>query len=664
MNNTATCMRLYNTTTLQPFLPRYYTRKYRFEMSDSETQCKHLDVRTFDSVRCCLACGAAVIDPPPADPSEFSIEPFDITAPKQYEYKDLNFELGQEVRLVVLKPGSSSEPIRCEIIHVNLESDPDFEAVSYTWATERGDDKKSEIIHCPGGTVIPVTVNCAAALRQLRHPTHSRRLWIDAICIHQDNVRERMHQVGLMGGIYSKALRVMICIGDSETDYSSAFEYLKGDSNNIDGKELARQMLTLRWFCRVWVIQEVALAAVAVMVCNGHTIMLTEDVVARISASLPAHQKLPGPLLWNPGSNIGRNHEGRDLLACLQATRSSLATDPRDKIYGIHSLLNPESRALIDIDYASGVAEVFTKAAAVVVRERQSLDIILRAITSRRDAHISGPLSPDSVDGLPSWVPNWYQDTSIWSCQFESEVLGPWKSTVDLVVDNSREREPPTEQLDSSGVTTEMLASPSFTRLRVRAHFIDVIVSIDYEQLMGFMACRQFFTLVRHLIEGAMDPLQTLPLDQELPQDQYRHVRSDSNRIIQLMHRCGVPGGQDLGALFKEWQTRYSWHSFENSGYGTQTRNNTVFRTRYSIGHTPSHYTAEALTIFAVDGVRDPLILQKTETNEHSYKIIDGCYLLAALELDRLNTPHSTGLWNYRGPLHPLHGWSGMIELE
>jgi len=41
-----------------------------------------------------------------------------------------------------------------------------------------------------------------------------RRVWIDAICINQDNLDERSQQVSLMTDIYSKARRVIIWLGE------------------------------------------------------------------------------------------------------------------------------------------------------------------------------------------------------------------------------------------------------------------------------------------------------------------------------------------------------------------------------------------------------------------------------------------------------------------
>ncbi|KAF2443286.1 hypothetical protein P171DRAFT_331521, partial [Karstenula rhodostoma CBS 690.94] len=69
-----------------------------------------------------------------------------------------------------------------------------YEAVSYTWATEDRDTSLSGVLHCTSGT-IPITSNCQAAIRRLRKICAERRLWIDAVCIDQNHIAERNHQV-------------------------------------------------------------------------------------------------------------------------------------------------------------------------------------------------------------------------------------------------------------------------------------------------------------------------------------------------------------------------------------------------------------------------------------------------------------------------------------
>jgi hypothetical protein len=142
----------------------------------TESTCKHPDVRKFDEIRCCLSCGEAVFEVPSATAHVHTSE----TA-GHYRYTKLDYKLGRQIRLVLLLPGRPEDPLQCEIIHVNLEDIPVYDAVSYTWASEDGDAKASMVVQCKQGGAIPVTPNCYAVLLQLRR-SGRQRIWVDAIC--------------------------------------------------------------------------------------------------------------------------------------------------------------------------------------------------------------------------------------------------------------------------------------------------------------------------------------------------------------------------------------------------------------------------------------------------------------------------------------------------
>jgi hypothetical protein len=154
----------------------------------SVTSCAHPDIRKFDGMRCCFSRGEAVFEPsyPPSNPNPNPHN--EVTAvTNRYRYTNLNYKLGREIRLVILLPGQPADPIRCEIVHVNLDDDLTYDAVSYTWATKDGDVSLSKTIQCVGGGFISVTMNCDTVIRQLRQPGLRRKLWIDAICTWQSD---------------------------------------------------------------------------------------------------------------------------------------------------------------------------------------------------------------------------------------------------------------------------------------------------------------------------------------------------------------------------------------------------------------------------------------------------------------------------------------------
>lgn len=56
---------------------------------------------------------------------------------------------------------------------------------------------------------MPVTKDPETALRHLRLGDRQRGLWVDAICINQADMPERMQQVSHMNIIYSKAEKTL-----------------------------------------------------------------------------------------------------------------------------------------------------------------------------------------------------------------------------------------------------------------------------------------------------------------------------------------------------------------------------------------------------------------------------------------------------------------------
>lgn len=290
---------------LTPTLYEHTARFHGFVCFNIQTMpCRHPDVRKFDGVRCCLACGEAVFEVPQL---MLAAEATSLEVDYHYRYAELNSTLGQEIRIVVLLPGRRTDPLRCDIIHVTLEDVPNFEAVSYTWATEEGDDSKSEVVYHTNGAKIPVTVNCAAVLCQLRLLNQKRRLWVDALCINQINLSERNHQVGLMHMIYHGARNVLVSIPSLRLEWTvetvpvislkQLFEWLRGTTLPTAEHERSlrwtcEKLFKARYFQRVWIIQEVALGRNVVLCVNNEAVDLSFPVMERLRST----QQVPAVL--------------------------------------------------------------------------------------------------------------------------------------------------------------------------------------------------------------------------------------------------------------------------------------------------------------------------------------------------------------------------------
>ncbi|KAI0551613.1 heterokaryon incompatibility protein-domain-containing protein [Xylaria curta] len=105
------------------------------------------------------------------------------------------------------KPGSTSSDMFRTMARFTWG---DYTAISYMWGSP--EDTKTIIING-----IPVTVgqNLAAALKCLRSSLVDK-VWIDAVCINQDDADERNAQVTRIRDIFSQSLAVTVWLGEDE----------------------------------------------------------------------------------------------------------------------------------------------------------------------------------------------------------------------------------------------------------------------------------------------------------------------------------------------------------------------------------------------------------------------------------------------------------------
>jgi hypothetical protein len=107
--------------------------------------------------------------------------------------------------------------------------------------------------------------------------------------INQADVSERNNQVRLMAKIYTRAQLVYVWLGEekeAESEDTGAafrfintkvlqlkyFDHLVRDENQHQGWNNMVELLKREWFSRRWVVQEIALARDAVILCGPHRI--------------------------------------------------------------------------------------------------------------------------------------------------------------------------------------------------------------------------------------------------------------------------------------------------------------------------------------------------------------------------------------------------------
>lgn len=176
----------------------------------------------------------------------------------------------------------------------SLHEDLEYTALTSTW----GDEPPSMTIII-NGSGFRVRQNLWDFLNEYRSLGEVPALWIDALCINQSNVEERVHQVGLMSHIYSVASQTIVWLGCTAADKDGGLSNKKVCRNiNVRLTEKRTRRLSAvhlaRWTCsmsalsklpywsRLWIIQELILSFHAVLWLDRYRIAWSQ-IIANVS---------------------------------------------------------------------------------------------------------------------------------------------------------------------------------------------------------------------------------------------------------------------------------------------------------------------------------------------------------------------------------------------
>jgi len=337
----------------------------------------------------------------------------------RYQYEPLEPE-DRNVRLLTLYPASDDTiPIKCSVANLSLNWNPPYEALSYTWGDP---NDRCQVPIDFDGYPAHISTNLEAALRVLRYHDEPRQLWIDALCINQDDVLEKNKQVPLMGNIFAQAQNVIIWLGPQSVDSGLAMSAISNmtsaeDFDNITEPawDALENLFSRPWFSRIWVLQEFKRAKNPIFQCGKATFRWGEtgDAIREFwdkdGEIGPKYVKLLGELgkVVSMAStrvqvpmdvDFDTEYAARDLVRMLRIYGGCKATIPHDKVYGLLGLSDSFSFPTAQppaICYNHDVKDVYTEWARFLMLSQQSLDLLY---VSQRMLH---------DPSLPSWVPDW-----------------------------------------------------------------------------------------------------------------------------------------------------------------------------------------------------------------------------------------------------------------
>lgn len=341
-----------------------------------------------------------------------------------------------DIRLLELQPGSDGVPLHADFGTANLNSGDDaYDALSYTWADDSGNtDRCRPLFVGPFWDVIPITRNCEQALNAVRPLTGKpRKIWVDSVCIDQDNHTERSSQVALMTQIYSAATEVLVYLGPARDNSDLALAaitrsflhlgcgHVPPEKGNCETCSTAIGLLSQRpYFRRLWVVQEVVLSRQVSIYCGMSNVLWPHVALAGWLkfASWARHRDVRG----GPRND---SDPPRDLVSLILDTSGCLCQDPRDRVFALLGLIKDWKGAPITPNYELSVNAVWIGLASYLVTNGRGQETLMLAGTYH-----------DRRPGLPSWVPNMSQLPSVdgW---FDTSSLNPVRDPKELSTTNS-----------------------------------------------------------------------------------------------------------------------------------------------------------------------------------------------------------------------------------
>lgn len=365
---------------------------------------------------------------PPPNAKSFQVDsvrtlcswPWEVEETESGEFLIFNIVTGEAIPFLDVQPS----------LEESSEYQPRYEALSYTWGdadvSEFGQVKDNHGTGEPYAT-LGLRPNLASALRYLRYSDETRVLWIDAICINQEDIEERNEQVKRMTNIYTLAQRVIAWLGEESNNSKQALSTLRHIGRQLEATKRGRliaapnatephlwrngfalsfdeqtfqaliNFVERAWFYRIWCWQEIKLGSEhALLQCGGDTIPWSTFWLSVLC--LHNKDSLPSMRFRERCRHIvflKYHNEGHSLSNILDISRSKGCANPRDKIYGLLGITPTYFSSNITVDYLRPVEDVYKEAFMTHLNATKRLDLLKHCDLANRQI------------GGPSWVPDW-----------------------------------------------------------------------------------------------------------------------------------------------------------------------------------------------------------------------------------------------------------------
>ena len=184
----------------------------------------------------------------------------------------------EAIRLIRIKPERRNGLIDCELWHATIKAE--YCTLSYVC----GDTDRTHEIFLNGKPYY-VRTNLLRFLGCARDQFSDKTFWIDALCIHQNDVHERSHQVQMMSKIYTETQEVHVWLGADTNNGSYALDQINACSWVTGERTIEiwrngpfltgfRAIHDAQYWDRAWCLQEFVLPPAGLLIMGTSSVPL------------------------------------------------------------------------------------------------------------------------------------------------------------------------------------------------------------------------------------------------------------------------------------------------------------------------------------------------------------------------------------------------------
>jgi hypothetical protein len=303
------------------------------------------------------------------------------------------------LRILTLLPARSGT-IKCRTQATTFSQQPRYRALSYEWGSSE--------ITLPiriNGVDTRIRKNLWYALYNIRHPKEEVVLWIDAVCINQQDLGEKARLVPQMSLVYQRAEEVLVWLGrmtppDVVKAYLPRIAKWQSPPPEISPTYHAiwwekavpwlYQLAHVEYWQRTWIIQEIG-EAVKLTVHFGDSSLQWDAFISLVNAFrswFPYVTETNRIELLSNLRDSKRNGDIYSLADLVWQFRNSFCKVPQDKLYAFLGMADDDPTSSLSATYDRSLHDVYSDfvqylARSVIDSATKEVQIVQRSALMR-----------------------------------------------------------------------------------------------------------------------------------------------------------------------------------------------------------------------------------------------------------------------------------------